>query len=97
MSYSFTVSAASKAAVKKLVADEYDKIVGYQICHAQDRRQAEGAVSAFIDILQDDANKDVHVAVHGSLSGDWTPANDISRVTASNISITAAYHTRSKV
>jgi len=93
LSYSFNVRAATKALVKKLVADEFDKVVGNMICHAKDRRQAEAATSAFIDLLDDDASKDVLVAVHGGLSGHWVK-DDLTVVTGSNVSISAAYTTK---
>ena len=94
MSYSFGVTAANKAEAKARVAAEYDKIVAGQSPHAKDRDQAQAAVNAFIDILDDDETKNVSLTVSGSLSGHWV-GNDLTSFTGASLSIYANLATRS--
>jgi len=74
MSYSFTVRAASKAEAKDKVTADLDKVVAAQPDHAKDRDASQAAAHAFIDMLVDDATRDVVVAVNGWLSWAQTGA-----------------------
>lgn len=67
MSYSFSVRAASKAELHRLVEAELDNVVVSQPIHAVDRARAKEAISAFINLLRDDDSMDVLVNVHGSV------------------------------
>lgn len=93
MSYSFNVRGATKDAAKAMVAAELDKVAAMQHCHAADKAQAERAAASFIDILPEDADKDVVVNMSGSLSGIWT-GSDITRITGANVSIYASLSDR---
>lgn len=68
MSYSFSVSGASKTEVKKAMADSFDSVVKNQPSHAADREAAVAAGSAMVDVLKDPADgQEFHVSMHGSL------------------------------
>ena len=68
MSYSFTVTAESKADAKQKVSDEFVNVVAAQPPHAKDRDAAVAAAGAFIDLLADPTDaQQVMVSVHGSL------------------------------
>ena len=88
MSYSFQVSGADKAAAKAAVAAKMDEVVVSQASHARDKAQALAAADAFIDVLADDADKDVGVTMHGSLSGRWE-GSDVVSITGANVSVSA--------
>lgn len=68
MSYSFNVRASTKAEAKSKIAAELEKIAVSQPSHAADRAQAQAAAEAFVDVLAEDADRDVQVAVNGWLS-----------------------------
>lgn len=87
MSYSFTVHAASKAEALDLVEAEFEKVVQSQPVHAADKEQAQAAAAAFIELMPDDADKDVHVTVNGSIA--WTGLNDDPSFTAASCSVSA--------
>ena len=71
MSYSFSVRAASKAAVMVEIAAKMAEVAVAQKCHARDMVPAIQAASAFVDQLADDATRDYAVAMSGSLVGRW--------------------------
>jgi hypothetical protein len=70
MSYSFQVKAATKAEVKAAVEAEFDKVVQFQPVHARDKAAVLANVDAVIALVEDNADKDVHVACHGSVGWD---------------------------
>lgn len=92
MSYSFTVRAASKAEAKAKVAADLDKVVTAQPDHAKDRNAAQAAADAFIDMLVEDASRDVVVAVNGWLS--WAQTGAYS---GACVGVTASLATRELV
>lgn len=68
MSYSFSVSGATKAAVKQLIADGFKNVVETQPSHAADRDAAVACASAFVDTLADPRDgAEIVVSMHGSL------------------------------
>lgn len=67
MSYSFSAKAATKAELKSMVAEQFAAVVVAQPVHAADQPQALAAANAFIDLLAEDAERDVGVSVSGSL------------------------------
>jgi hypothetical protein len=89
MSYSFQVKGADKAAAIKAVSDELGKVVADQPVHAKDQTQAQAAAEAMIGVLADDATKDVHVSMSGSVS--WHGDEQISHA---YVSVSAGYMTR---
>jgi hypothetical protein len=75
MSYSISVRAATKAEAKAALAAKFDEtVVATQPVHACDRAAALAAGDAFIDLLEDDASKDVAISLNGwvSYSGGGT-------------------------
>lgn len=88
MSYSFTVKGATKNAVKALVILELDKVVVAQPVHAHDAQHAQVAAHTFIDLLADDATKDIVVSVNGSLGWQGLEMNIF---TSANVSVSAYY------
>lgn len=88
MSYSFTVKAADKAGAKAAVAAKFVEVVAAQVCHQRDRAQALAVADAFIELLPDDADKDVGVSMAGSLTGAWQ-GTDVTRIHSANVSVTA--------
>lgn len=87
MSYSFTIRGATKAEAKRMVADELAKLRDVQPIHELDCAQAQDTAEAFIDLLPDDDDKDVHVAVYGSVS--WTGSPELPHLTAAGVSASA--------
>ena len=82
MSYSFTVRAASKAEAIGKVTEELAKVVVNQSMHAKDKDQAKMAAVNFINLLRDDATRDVAVSVSGSISwndGDQVNGEDVGQ------------------
>jgi hypothetical protein len=79
MSFSFSVRAANKADAKAKCAQEMAKAVANMACHARDLQQQLAAQHAAIDLLTDDADKDIVVSANGSLSGVWF-AGDLQRI-----------------
>lgn len=69
MSYSFSVSAATKQEAIQKVADELAKVVAAQPVHSADQDQVNAAVNGFADsVLADDDAHDVHISVNGHLT-----------------------------
>lgn len=74
MSYSFRVTAATKAEAGEKVAEELDKVVVSQPSHAADQKAAQSAAEAFIGVLREAGeNECVGVSMSGSLS--WQTAD----------------------
>ena len=68
MSYSFSVTAATKDAAGVAVEAELAKVVENQPSHAADRQAAQDAAEAFIDLLRDPGEGEcVGVSMSGSL------------------------------
>jgi hypothetical protein len=93
MSYSFTVRAANKAEAKEKVAAEMAKVVENQPVHAGDQEQAKAVAAAFIDLLPDDADKDVSISVHGSLGWNGSYPSEYV-ITGASIGASASTVTR---
>lgn len=85
MSYSFSVRASSKAEAKDKIAAELDTVVTGQPVHAADRKAAQAAAEAFVDLLVDPVEGQlVNVSVSGSLG--WRDP-DGKEFTSSNVSV----------
>ncbi|MBR0687367.1 hypothetical protein JQ594_15655 [Bradyrhizobium manausense] len=67
MSYSFSVTAANKAAAKEAVRVKFDEMVASQPIHARDRNAALSNAIAAIDALVDDDAMHVSVSMSGSV------------------------------
>lgn len=83
MSYSFSAQASSKTELKAKVSEQLANVVKNQALHAADCVQAQAAAESFIDLLADDATRDIAVSISGSLWG--TEAG----LQQSNVSVTA--------
>lgn len=70
MSFSFTVIKATRADAREAIKVEFDKIVASQPLHNLDRAEAADAALALINLLPDDATRDLVVAVSGSIMTD---------------------------
>lgn len=88
MSYSFSLRAADKAAAKAAVSAKFDEVVAAQACHARDRAFVLAAADAAIDLVADDPDRDLSVAMSGSLSGTWE-GSDVTTVTGVSVTINA--------
>ena len=85
MSYSFNVSAATKAAAVEKVVAELDKVVAAQPVHAADRAQAQATAEAFVNIVPDPKeDQEIYVSVSGWVN--WT--SDLV-VTAASVNVSA--------
>lgn len=72
MSYSFSVAAADKAALKLLIADKVAEVVHQQPVHAKDQAAILANANAILDVLPD--SKDSHqlqASLSGYVSGNW--------------------------
>jgi hypothetical protein len=85
MSYSFTFEVPTKAEARTRAEAEFDRVVAQQPVHMQDKAAALAALDAYLALLEDDANQDIHVTLHGSLGYYWRPEHD-----AANAAITSA-------
>lgn len=84
MSYSFSIVAADKETAKADLAARFDEqVVANQPVHEKDRAAVIAAGEKLIDVLEAVDGKDITVAVHGSLSGNWASGEltDISHAT----------------
>lgn len=85
MSYSFAVSARTKAEAIAHVAAQFDRIVESQAVHEADRDAAQAAVTAFIEVLAEPNEREgIAVSVSGYLS--W---REEGVFTTSNLSVSA--------
>lgn len=92
MSYSFSVTGASKAAVKQLLADSFANVVVSQPSHAADRDVAIAAASVFVDLLADPAEgEEIVVSMHGSLGWKYD-APDV--FTGAGVGVSASLRTK---
>lgn len=92
MSYSFSVSGASKPEVKKKLAEAFDSVVTNQPPHAFDREAAVAAGSAFVDMLMEPAEgEEVHLSMHGSLG--WNSLNP-DKFTGAGVGVSAVIRPR---
>lgn len=88
MSYSFTVTAATKDEAKQKIAAEFDNVVSGQPVHTADRDAAQTAANAFVDVLADPVDgEEIRVSVHGSVA--WQGEGNF---THSNIGVSAGRH-----
>jgi len=93
MSYSFSVTAADKAAAKAAVAAKFDEMVASQPIHARDRAAVLANANAVIDLLADDDTRDVRVSFNGYVS--WTnPAGEEPAFNSVSISCQANHVAR---
>ncbi len=67
MSFSFPARAATKAALKLVIAAELDKVVAAQPAHAVDQDQIQAAAGAYVDVVAEDEGKDLLAHVNGSI------------------------------
>lgn len=97
MSYSFSVSAASKAEAKQKIAEALDGVVAGQAFHAKERSIAEGCAGALVDKLDDPTEgEEIHVAMHGSIG--WKHDGSVSEApesfTHANVGVNASVRPR---
>ena len=71
MSYSFSVRAATKAAVLALVAAKMAEVAEQQPVHKHDQAQALQVAETFVSIVPDDETREVQVTMSGYISGQW--------------------------
>lgn len=89
MSYSFSISAPSKAEAKEKVTAAFDNVVLGQPTHAADRDAGVACGHAFVDALVEPGeNDEVYVHIYGSLS--WRGGHNKPEFTSANISVTAS-------
>lgn len=68
MSYSFSVTADTKAEAKQKIADAFATVVSNQPTHSADRDAAVACAQAFVDILADPQEGcEIYLNMHGSL------------------------------
>jgi hypothetical protein len=68
MSYSFTVTAPTKADAKAAVEGAFNAVVAQQPIHARDKDAALANAAAVIDLLVDDPDMHVSISVNGYVS-----------------------------
>jgi hypothetical protein len=88
MSYSFSIRGATKDAAKYAVEKAFDEVVANQPIHARDRAAAIANASAAIDLLGEDASKQISVSCNGYVS--WLENGDLTGASiASSASLVA--------
>jgi hypothetical protein len=91
MSYSFGVTAGSKADAIAQVAAEFDKVVSNQPPHAADKDAAVAAASGFIALLREPAGgEQITVSMYGSLGWEQAGDNPPSAFISGGVSISAS-------
>lgn len=90
MSYSFRIQATDKDELKRQVVEKFNEIVGQQACHVADRNQGIAATHAFIDVLQDDPERDVMATVSGYLSGQWQQ-NELVKINTASFNVCVSH------
>lgn len=75
MSFSFNFKAADKVAAKAQAETEFDKVVAHQPAHASDKAAALANVGSAIDLVVDDASKDLSVGMNGWVSYAGQPGD----------------------
>lgn len=78
MSYSFTVTAPTKADAVDASYAKLDKVAEAQPAHAADRAAHGEIVTTMIDLLRDDDTQDVRVSMSGSVISDSRGAYSVS-------------------
>jgi hypothetical protein len=84
MTYSFSIKATSKSEAKAAVAAEWDRIATQQPTHATDATVGVATANALIDLMGDDASKDVAVGMYGSIN-----VTTLGELTTTGIGMTA--------
>lgn len=88
MSYQFTAKGKTKAEVKQAVADEFDKMMGAQPVHTNDRAAAIANANAVIDLLADSDTYGIQVTLNGYVSWAGNGLNNASiSCTATHVSL----------
>lgn len=91
MSFSFTLTAAGKAAAKAAVVKKLAEVVQSQPVHAHDALQIGTTAEAMIERLEEpNEQQQLVVSVSGSLGGDidWT-LGEVRKLTTANMGVTA--------
>lgn len=88
MSYSFSVTASTKALAVEQVCSKFDEVVVAQPNHVVDKDAAIAAAKSFVDLLREPSEFDqVSVSVSGYLS--W---NSPDEFVGANVAISASVH-----
>jgi hypothetical protein len=94
MSYSFSITAASRDEAGKKVEEQLALVVSSQPSHGADRQAAQDAAEAFINTLTEPGeNEQVSVNMSGSLG--WRGSVDDGVFTHASINISAAIVSKS--
>lgn len=87
MSFAFQVRKATKDEAKQAVAAEMQKVVDSQPIHAKDAEAVLAVANLYIDLVADDDTRDVHVAVHGSISNSTSDYSTESPVLGAQVNV----------
>lgn len=88
MSYSFSITADTKAEAKQKISDAFDNVVNGQPSHAADQAAAVACGQAFVDTLADPHDGDeIFVSMYGSLS--WKK-DEPKEILAAGVSVSAS-------
>jgi len=82
MSYSFTVRGADKATALALAKEKMDEVVRQQPLHVADRDAALAAAATVINVMPDDATKDVVLALNGYVSAVVDKGGEVASLSA---------------
>jgi hypothetical protein len=85
MSYGFQLQCPDKASAKAAVSAKIAEIITHQAIHARDEAAILANANAVIDLLHDDAEKDVHVSCNGYVS--WSNGADVAAAQFSSVKI----------
>jgi hypothetical protein len=93
MSYSFSVTGASKADAIVKVGAEFAQIAVNQPTHAKDKDAAVAVPKAFVDLLADPTESEViYVTMWGSLG--WRGESDAAIFTSGSVSVDASVRSK---
>ena len=91
MSYSFSVTGATKADVMEKVDAELNKVVASQPIHAEDRDGARNSAEDFLDLLPEPGEtQEFHVSVSGSLGWTGTLGAADQALTSASVNVSAS-------
>lgn len=89
MSFSFSVKGNTKDDVKAKVRQQMEEVVNFQTIHAKDKPIVEATADAFIDLIEQDENRDIEVFANGSLGwvGDVNTGTIVSTGLTVNVGL----------
>jgi flavorubredoxin len=96
MSYSFSVTASTKAEAKLKISESFDAVVVGQPSHEADRIAVVNCGRAFVDLLEaPNESEEIYVSVYGSLGWRHSDSTTPHAFLSGSVSVSASIRTKS--